>query len=112
MKFDVEWDRTDQFTFKLGKRDERLPNGSVVKVGEWWIPLRAVVVEAVESEAPMPVVLEFYASHNVNRKLHWVMVKEVPEAVMKVANLTGRKVKNSDGAWVAPSQSGNGGKVR
>ena len=112
MKFDVEWDRTGQFTFKLGKRNERLSDGSCVKDGEWWIPLRAVVVEAAESDAPMPVVLEFYASHNANRKLHWLMVKELPDSVMKVASLTGRRMKNSDGVWQALSQSATGGKVR
>ena len=64
-----------------------------------------------DSVDPVPYLLEFHAVSNLKRKLHWVVVKEVPEVIAKVGLMIGRRVKNSDGQWVAPSTHAHGGKV-
>ena len=60
---------------------------------------------------PAPLLLEFHAVSNAKRRLHWIACREVPEYVHAVANLTGRRMKNSLGEWVAPAHAAGGSKV-
>ena len=65
-----------------------------------------------DSVDPVPFLLEFHAASNPKRKLHWIALKEVPGVIAKIGNLTGRRVKDSDGQWVAPAHTSHGGKAR
>ena len=65
-----------------------------------------------DSVDPVPFLLEFHAASNPKGKLHWIALKEVPGAIARIGNLTGRRVKDSDGQWVAPVHTSHGGKAR
>jgi hypothetical protein len=60
----------------------------------------------------VPFLLAFHAASNPKCKLHWIALKEVPGVVAKIGNRAGRRVKDSDGQWVAPAHTSHGGKVR
>ena len=61
---------------------------------------------------PVPFLLAFHVASNPKRKLRWLALKEVPGVIAKIGNLTGRRVKDSDGQWVAPAHTSHGGKAR
>ena len=65
-----------------------------------------------DSDDPVPFLLEFHAASDPKRKLHWLALKDVPEAIAKIGTLTGRRVKDSDGQWVALAHTSHGGKAR
>ncbi len=113
VKQEMVWRRPPgNFTIEQGKksiggRDDPRRNETEV----WYADRLLLLGPSAGVDLPRVMWIEFVASSDERRKLHFVALTEVPAVVRDVSSMMGRVTKGTDGVW-RPSTGNGGGRTR
>ena len=104
----------ENITYKVQRNTFRICHGKVGGgAGNWaqynsqgteeWFPDRGIAIPRATSDCPHIVMIEWLASSDPKRRMHWVRCSEVPEKVREVGAMTGRLTK-VNGMWAPATQ--------